>query len=136
MKWTCKRLKDLEIISKQMLSFSNNNKKFVFFGEMGVGKTTLIKYLCKSLNVIDVVKSPTFSIVNEYISKNNQTVYHFDFYRLENESEAFDLGYETYFYSNHFCFIEWPSKIENIIPDDFLKVEISVEQEKRIIRIL
>lgn len=136
MKWTCKRLEDLEIISKQLLSFSNNNKKWVFFGEMGVGKTTLIKYLCKSLNVIDVVKSPTFSIVNEYISKNNGTVYHFDFYRLENETEAFDLGYESYFYSSHYCFIEWPSKIKSIIPEDFLHIDISIENEKRIIRIV
>ena len=119
-----------------MLSFSNNNKKWVFFGEMGVGKTTLIKYLCKSLNVIDVVKSPTFSIVNEYISKNNGTVYHFDFYRLENETEAFDLGYESYFYSSHYCFIEWPSKIKSIIPEDFLHIDISIENEKRIIRIV
>ena len=129
-------LESIDDISKSMFSQYPNNKKWVFFGEMGVGKTTLIKYLCKSLDVIDVVKSPTFSIVNEYISKNNETVYHFDFYRLEDESEAFDLGYESYFFSNHFCFIEWPSKIKNIIPDDFLKVEITVEQEKRIIRIL
>ena len=136
MEWICEKLDDLEDISKSMFSQYPSNKKWVFFGEMGVGKTTLIKYLCKSLDVIDVVRSPTFSIVNEYISKNNETVYHFDFYRLEDESEAFDLGYESYFFSNHFCFIEWPSKIKNIIPDDFLKVEITVEQEKRIIRIL
>ena len=123
MEWICEKLNDLEVISKSMLDQYPNEKKWVFFGDMGVGKTTLIKYLCKKLDVMDVVKSPTFSIVNEYISKNNQTVYHFDFYRLENESEAFDLGYESYFYSNHFCFIEWPSKIENFLITNIAKLE-------------
>jgi tRNA threonylcarbamoyladenosine biosynthesis protein TsaE len=136
MEWICEKLEDLEFISKNMLLHSSKNKKWIFLGDMGVGKTTLIKYLCKTLNVIDVVKSPTFSIVNEYISENNDIIYHFDFYRLKDESEAFDLGYESYFYSDHFCFIEWPSKIKNIIPDDFLKVDILIKNEKRIIRIL
>ena len=135
MKWICNELSQLDGISSEILKLSKS-KKIAFHASMGAGKTTLIKSICEQLKVTDVVKSPTFSIVNEYISKNNGKVYHFDFYRLEDETEAFDLGYESYFYGSQYCFIEWPSKIKGIIPEDFLHVDISIENEKRIIRII
>ncbi len=94
----------------------SEHKTIVFYGEMGVGKTTLIKELCKLLGTNDLVNSPTFSIVNEYKTNENQTIYHFDFYRLSGEQEAYDIGFEDYLYSNNWCFIEWPSMIQNLLP--------------------
>lgn len=94
----------------------NPNKVILFNGEMGVGKTTLIKQLCKTLGVTDATSSPTFSLVNEYQTNSSQTVYHFDFYRLNKETEALDMGVDDYLYSGNWCFIEWSEKIENLIP--------------------
>ncbi len=92
---------------------------------MGAGKTTLIKCLCERLGVTDVVTSPTFSIVNEYVGADNK-IYHFDFYRLKNQAEALDLGYEEYFYSDAWCFIEWPEKISGLLPENFVRIDIEV----------
>ena len=103
---------------------------------MGAGKTTLIKSICEQLKVIDVVKSPTFSIVNEYISEINGKVYHFDFYRLEDKCEAFDIGIEYYFDSSEYCFVEWPSMIQDLLPDDFDHIYIDIENEQRIIKLV
>lgn len=92
---------------------------FAFYGKMGVGKTSLIKVLCEELGVIDMVNSPTFSIVNEYeCAKGGRSIYHFDFYRLQTLSEARDMGCEDYFYSGAYCFIEWPELVEPLLPDD------------------
>ena len=96
---------------------------------MGVGKTTLIKVLCQQLGVEEPTNSPTFSIVNEYLSNQNKTIYHFDFYRIEKEEEVFDMGYEDYFYDNSYCFIEWPEKIPNLLPPDAIKVKIMLDDE-------
>ena len=104
----------------------NPYKVILFHGEMGVGKTTLIKALAKSLDVIGATSSPTFSLVNEYQTANNQTVYHFDFYRLKIETEALDMGADEYFYSGNWCFIEWAEKIPNLIPDLHSVIEISL----------
>jgi tRNA threonylcarbamoyladenosine biosynthesis protein TsaE len=93
---------------------------------MGVGKTTLIKQLCKSLGVKDATSSPTFSLVNEYQTSNNQTVYHFDFYRLNKETEALDMGVDDYLYSENWCFIEWSEKIANLIPEEHSTVTIEL----------
>ena len=123
------KLEQLNFISKEILDYTSTHKKFIFFGEMGVGKTTLIKALCLHLRVIDVVSSPTFSIVNEYLSNQNKTIYHFDFYRIEKEEEVFDMGYEDYFYDNSYCFIEWPEKIPNLFPPDAVKVKIMLDDE-------
>jgi tRNA threonylcarbamoyladenosine biosynthesis protein TsaE len=103
---------------------------------MGVGKTTLIKQLCKNLGVTENTSSPTFSIVNEYKTDRNQSVYHFDFYRIDNEQEALDFGYEDYFYSNSFCFIEWAEKIPNLIPVNHKVISIKIDDvNNRIISI-
>lgn len=95
---------------------------------MGAGKTTLIKSLCACLGSADVVTSPTFSIVNEYIGVDNK-IYHFDFYRLKNQAEALDMGYEEYFYSGAYCFIEWPEKIPDLLPSDYIRVDIKILDE-------
>ncbi|MGV3509405.1 MAG: tRNA (adenosine(37)-N6)-threonylcarbamoyltransferase complex ATPase subunit type 1 TsaE [Sphingobacteriaceae bacterium] len=116
-------LGDLPGAAKQILEFADKERVFLFYGEMGAGKTTLIKALCQELEVEDAVSSPTFAIVNEY-SGVNGTVYHFDFYRIKNESEALDLGYEDYLYSGNYCFIEWPEKIQSLLPNEFVELKL------------
>lgn len=118
---------DLESIATKMLIDFGTQKVVLFYGEMGAGKTTLIKRFCQQLGVDEVTNSPTFSIVNEYLTNQDKSVYHFDFYRVEDETEVFDLGYEDYFYSNNYCFIEWPEKIPNLLPADAVKVEIMLD---------
>ena len=125
---------ELDSISQQILKHYKI-KVFLLFGKMGVGKTTFIKSLCKGLNVIDIVSSPTFSIVNQYLNKDNDIVYHFDFYRTNNNEEIFDIGYEEYIYSSSYCFIEWPEKIESLLPNSYIRIEMTLEGEKRIINI-
>ena len=107
-----------------IINYSDDQKIFLFYGEMGAGKTTLIKSLCECLGTVEPVTSPTFSIVNEYIGADDK-IYHFDFYRLKNETEALDMGYEEYFYSGAYCFIEWPEKIPGLLPDHFISIGIT-----------
>ena len=129
-----KKLSDLPHVASQILERADGQRIFLFYAEMGMGKTTLIKELCKQLGVQEVVSSPTFSIVNEYQSDDN-TIYHFDFYRLHDEEEAYDLGYEEYFYSKAYCFVEWPEKIKNLLPEDALEIHIEWDEEgERVIR--
>ena len=128
-------ISELHEVSKTILSNRYGRDIICFYGEMGVGKTTLIKSLCEVLEVIDNVNSPTFSLVNEYILNNKETIYHFDFYRIKNEDEAFDMGYEEYFYSGNICLIEWPEKVPAIIPDDVMKINITKKSDQRIIKI-
>ena len=121
--------------AKWLIEHNTDKRVFVFQAAMGAGKTTLIKAICEYLHVEDSTSSPTFSIVNEYSSENGP-VYHFDFYRLKDEQEAYDLGYEGYFYSGDYCFIEWPEKIPNLIPEDAAIVKIEVaEDQSRLIKI-
>ncbi|MEE2954431.1 MAG: tRNA (adenosine(37)-N6)-threonylcarbamoyltransferase complex ATPase subunit type 1 TsaE [Bacteroidota bacterium] len=124
---------DLEQVANHILS-NTEHCKFSLKGEMGSGKTTLVKKFCKFLEVSDVVNSPTFSIINEYTSKFG-VIYHFDFYRIKNQQEVFDLGYERYFYSSSYCFLEWPEKIPDLIIDDFIEIEILCKNSERIINI-
>lgn len=126
MEFTVQTEQELPKIAEQLIDVFGKNRVVLFYGEMGAGKTTLIKQLCKVLSVEEETTSPTFSIVNEYLSKNNQTIYHFDFYRIEEEAEVFDLGYEDYFYGGNYCFIEWPEKIPNLLPEENVKVEIQL----------
>ncbi|GGG98031.1 tRNA (adenosine(37)-N6)-threonylcarbamoyltransferase complex ATPase subunit type 1 TsaE [Polaribacter pacificus] len=118
-------LTELKSVAKELIDKSSS-KTLLFFGAMGVGKTTLIKELCKELGIQDVANSPTFSLVNEYRTKADELVYHFDFYRIEDETEAYDMGIEEYFYSNAWCFVEWPEHIENLLPLDAAEVHIEM----------
>jgi tRNA threonylcarbamoyladenosine biosynthesis protein TsaE len=120
---------DLSGISKQLISDFSLNRVILFYGEMGVGKTTLIKALCKELGVEEATNSPTFSIVNEYLTTLEKSIYHFDFYRIEDEDEVFDMGYEDYFYSNNYCFIEWPEKIPNLLTKNAVKVILELDED-------
>jgi tRNA threonylcarbamoyladenosine biosynthesis protein TsaE len=120
-----KSVNHLSETAKNIITFAGKQKIFLFHGEMGAGKTTLIKALCKELGVVDNVTSPTFSIVNEYNIPTGK-IYHFDFYRLKNQTEALDMGYEEYFYSGDYCFIEWPGMIPDLIPDQHIDINIKV----------
>ena len=108
-------LLNLNQIAKDIIK-NSKHKVLLFYGDMGVGKTTLIKEICKELGTDDITSSPTFSIVNEYITSNGNTIYHFDLYRLNNEEEAYNIGVEDYFHTDAWCFIEWPSVIKNLLP--------------------
>lgn len=124
-------LDELELVAQKVID-QQPSKVILFHGEMGVGKTTLIKKLCKTLGVSSATSSPTFSLVNEYETIDNQVVYHFDFYRLKNEMEALDMGADDYFYSGNWCFIEWAEKIPSLIPDEHAVITIKiVENGKR-----
>jgi tRNA threonylcarbamoyladenosine biosynthesis protein TsaE len=124
-------LDELELVAQKVID-QHPSKVILFHGEMGVGKTTLIKQLCKTLGVTSTTSSPTFSLVNEYETIDNQVVYHFDFYRLKNEMEALDMGADDYFYSGNWCFIEWAEKIPSLIPDEHAVITIElVENGKR-----
>lgn len=115
--------------AKEFVSFMGDNKVFVFYGSMGAGKTTFITALCKELGVTDVISSPTFAIVNEYETKSGNSIFHFDFYRINKVEEAFDFGYEDYFYSGNICFIEWPEKVAELIPQNAVKVFITEKED-------
>jgi len=119
---------DLGSVAEKLINAYPDRKIFAFYGEMGAGKTTFIKAICNFLKVEDVVSSPTFAIINEYLTSNNEQVYHFDFYRLKNTDELFDIGYEDYFFSNNYCLIEWPEKIEEFLPEGTIIVEITVDR--------
>lgn len=111
------------------LELTKGHTKFAFYGEMGAGKTTFIKAICNKLGAIDTATSPSFSIVNEYHTNQGYKIFHFDFYRIKKLEEAYDIGFEEYFYSNDYCFIEWPDKIESILPDDVVPVIITTVSE-------
>ncbi|MDG1529573.1 MAG: tRNA (adenosine(37)-N6)-threonylcarbamoyltransferase complex ATPase subunit type 1 TsaE [Polaribacter sp.] len=118
-------ISELNLIAKEIIAASKS-RMLLFYGEMGVGKTTLIKEICKELGIEDVANSPTFSLVNEYHTANSEIVYHFDFYRIEDENEAHDIGIEDYFYSDAWCLIEWPQNIQNLLPLESTEIHISI----------
>ncbi|MBE9512237.1 MAG: tRNA (adenosine(37)-N6)-threonylcarbamoyltransferase complex ATPase subunit type 1 TsaE [Bacteroidetes bacterium] len=120
-------IKVIDFAAAELLKEFEGQKVFAFFGEMGAGKTTFIQALCRKLDVTDVVNSPTFTIVNEYHAENYNSIYHFDFFRIKKIEEVFDFGYEDYFYSGNYCFIEWPELIVNILPDNAVLVKITIE---------
>ena len=119
-----KSIEEIAVAAKEFVTAMGDRKVFAFYGKMGAGKTTFIKAVCEELGEEDVINSPTFAIVNEYVDGKGEPVYHFDFYRIKNLQEVLDIGYEDYVYSGHMCFMEWPELIENLLPDDAVKVTI------------
>ncbi|MFC2152697.1 tRNA (adenosine(37)-N6)-threonylcarbamoyltransferase complex ATPase subunit type 1 TsaE [Bacteroidota bacterium] len=119
-----KSLSDLNIIADKFLRLMRDKKVFAFFGAMGVGKTTFIKALCNELGVVEIVTSPTFALINEYQTGVGEVIYHFDFYRINKIEEVFDFGYEDYFFSGNYCFIEWPDKVAEILPENVVFVQM------------
>jgi tRNA threonylcarbamoyladenosine biosynthesis protein TsaE len=122
---TISSITNLPHAAKAIIEHAAANKIFLFYGDMGAGKTTLIKQLCSVLGTTDNITSPTFSIVNEYHTAGDN-IYHFDFYRLKDQTEALDMGYEEYFYSGAYCFIEWPEKIPDLLPLHYSNISIKV----------
>lgn len=129
-------LDNIHDVARQFIQAMGDNTVFAFYGKMGAGKTTFIKAVCEELGVTDVINSPTFSIINEYRSETTgELIYHFDFYRINKVEEAFDFGYEDYFYSGALCFIEWPELIEELLPIDAIKICIEEQEDgNRILR--
>lgn len=125
---------ELALAAKSLIDFAGAVKVWMFKGEMGAGKTTFIRYICRQLEVVENVSSPTFSIINEYSRKNGELVYHFDFYRIEKVQEAVDIGCEEYFYSGNICLVEWPEKILNLLPEPKVEVTIVSDGVNRKIR--
>ncbi len=145
------KIQDIEHISeaaREFIKHIGDHRVFAFYGTMGAGKTTFVKAICEALGVEDVITSPTFAIVNEYevmgdrclVMDNSQTtntqhptpntqIFHFDFYRIKKLEEVYDMGYEEYFYSGALCFIEWPELIEDLLPDDAVRVKIEVQAD-------
>lgn len=122
-------LEEMGTAAKQFVLAMGEKKVFAFYGKMGAGKTTFIKAVCEELGVKDVINSPTFAIVNEYVDGQGEPIYHFDFYRIKKEQEVLDIGYEDYVYSGYVCFMEWPELIENLLPDDTVRVVIEEEMD-------
>ena len=124
-----KAIDDLPALAKKIVDYAGEEKMWLFLGEMGAGKTTLIQNICRVLGVVDTTTSPTFSIVNEYRDRNDESIYHFDFYRIKDETEAMDIGVEEYFDSGKLCLVEWPEKIPSLIPNQYLSIIISLETQ-------
>ncbi|MBQ1980037.1 MAG: tRNA (adenosine(37)-N6)-threonylcarbamoyltransferase complex ATPase subunit type 1 TsaE [Alistipes sp.] len=122
-------LSELDSVAEQIISSLDGRNVVLFRGGMGAGKTTLISRIVAQLGAEDTVTSPTFALVNEYEGADKMLIYHFDFYRIDKVEEVFDLGYEEYFYSGDLCLVEWPEKIEALIPDDVMTVKIEVEDD-------
>ncbi|MBE6257798.1 MAG: tRNA (adenosine(37)-N6)-threonylcarbamoyltransferase complex ATPase subunit type 1 TsaE [Prevotella sp.] len=116
-------LENIREAARAFIDAIGDHKVFAFYGSMGAGKTTFVKAICEELGVEDVITSPTFAIINEYSSREG-VIYHFDFYRIKKLEEVYDMGYEDYFYSGALCFIEWPELIEEVLPEDAVKVSI------------
>lgn len=129
-------LSELQELAKELLDYITPGIPVAFYGGMGAGKTTLIKAICKELSVIDNTSSPTFSIVNEYLTEKGEKIFHFDFYRIKNETEVYDMGYEEYLDNKDaYCFIEWPEQTGDLLPENTLKISIKVFKEQRLITI-
>lgn len=129
MEITIKSLDTIQEAAKEFINRMGEGKVFAFYGKMGTGKTTFIKALCETLGVKDVITSPTFSLINEYTDGKGNSIYHFDFYRIKKLEEVYDMGYEDYFYSGNLCLLEWPELIEEILPENVIKVTIEEQAD-------
>ncbi|MEE1141794.1 MAG: tRNA (adenosine(37)-N6)-threonylcarbamoyltransferase complex ATPase subunit type 1 TsaE [Prevotella sp.] len=129
MEITINGLDTIRSAARQFIENIGSSRVFAFYGKMGAGKTTFVKALCEELGCDDVITSPTFAIVNEYTDGEQQPVYHFDFYRIKKLEEVYDMGYEEYFYSGALCLIEWPELIEDVLPDDTVRVIIEEQAD-------
>ena len=126
------KIQDIEHIreaAREFIEHIGERRVFAFYGKMGAGKTTFVKAICEELGVEDVITSPTFAIVNEYSLPDGECIYHFDFYRIKKLEEVYDMGYEDYFYSGALCFIEWPELIEDVLPEDAVRVNIEEQPD-------
>ena len=129
-----KHKNELKNVAEKLINCFPGQHIFAFYGKLGAGKTTFIQTLCKILGTEDNVTSPTFALINEYKTANSRSIFHFDFYRIKNIEEAFDLGYEDYLFSGNYCLIEWPELIESLLPENIVRVKIEVmENETRLI---
>ena len=128
--FVAKNTSELQLIADQLVEIIKKRPVVAFYGKMGAGKTTLIKEICKSLEVINLVTSPTFALVNEYKTRHGQSLYHFDFYRVNKLEEIYDMGYDEYFYSGNYCFIEWPELAEGLLLPDTLIIKIEVDEKQ------
>lgn len=126
----CNDVSDLPDVAKTILKSFPAKRIFIFKGELGAGKTTLIKALCNELKVVGITNSPSFAIVNEYPAADKKMIYHFDFYRIKKISEIFDIGYEEYFFSGNYCFVEWPEIAEQILPPGYVEISIGIKENK------
>ncbi|WP_319500118.1 tRNA (adenosine(37)-N6)-threonylcarbamoyltransferase complex ATPase subunit type 1 TsaE [uncultured Draconibacterium sp.] len=122
-------LDELEIAAKELITAFSDNRVFAFYGKMGAGKTTFIQSICRALGSDDNVTSPTFALINEYNTADLDSIFHFDFYRIKDIEEAYDLGYEDYIYSGSYCLIEWPEMIESLLPEKMVEVKIEVQHD-------
>ncbi|MBO7192894.1 MAG: tRNA (adenosine(37)-N6)-threonylcarbamoyltransferase complex ATPase subunit type 1 TsaE [Bacteroidaceae bacterium] len=133
---TVNGLEEYPKAAKWFKEFLQQGRIFAFYGKMGSGKTTFIKSVCEELGVEDTINSPTFAIVNEYEDNEANTIFHFDFYRIKSLAEVYNMGYEEYFYSDAFCFIEWPELIEELLPEEHIRVDICEnDDETRTIKV-
>lgn len=132
---TITSLDNIREAAREFISQIGDNRVFAFYGKMGAGKTTFTKAICEELGVQDAINSPTFAIVNEYEAGDGSAIYHFDFYRIKRLSEAYDIGIDDYFYSGNLCFIEWPELIEELLPENAVRVEIEeLTDGRRVVR--
>ena len=127
--YTCQSPDELKPIASALIEYHKEKRIFAFHGEMGAGKTTFIKTICEYLKVTDTVTSPTFAIVNEYLTMDSGSVFHFDLYRIKSWTEMLEIGYEDYFYSGNYCLLEWPEKIVNLLPEETVHVNIEVSPD-------
>lgn len=120
---------ELNSVAQKLIGLFPDKKIFAFYGKMGAGKTTFIQAICRFLGSDDNITSPTFALINEYKTKEQQSIFHFDFYRIKDLEEVFDLGYEDYLYSGSYCLIEWPELIEPLLPENIVRVKIEVQND-------
>ncbi|MFN8283509.1 MAG: tRNA (adenosine(37)-N6)-threonylcarbamoyltransferase complex ATPase subunit type 1 TsaE [Chitinophagales bacterium] len=136
LRFEIKNIEELDEVSNRIIELTSSHNVFCFYGNLGAGKTTLIKLICEKINVTDSISSPTYPIINEYKTDDGKIIYHIDLYRLKSIEEAMNIGIEDYFFSGNLCFIEWPDNFESILPDNHIKIKITKFEENRTINVV